>query len=218
MWKITNMFFNIIMGTCLFLYLQGYQFTFMKTCYYMSIYLRGKVQNDQWEISKSSIITWLHQSKVKKKTAKNIQKWNKMHVDNDDNDWQFYPKTNKQKKLLITIIIRKANWEYRFAPPLSLFLSLSLSLSLSPSVPISYHTFPNQLTQVCPCVGVHRRTSLLLQHVLPVLLEWFVRWNVNGYTSIVCCFLWGGAAFRICSKRHAESLCSFYLAFFPGVS
>ena len=90
------------------------------------------------------------------------------------------------------------------------------SLSLSPSVPIVHcfwqvldiassvhkdkkNAFADWPTLVCPCVGVHKRTSflsssLLFQVVLFVFLGWFVGWEVSGRAVV---FLYS-ADFRIC--------------------
>ena len=46
-------------------------------------------------------------------------------------------------------------------------------------------------------------------HVLFALFEWFVRREAHVQTAAVL----GGTAFRICSRQHAVSLCSFHLAF-----
>ena len=63
---------------------------------------------------------------------------------------------------------------------------------------------------MCPCVGVHIRTSRmswsLLLPVVPVRLasiKLFLRWEVSGRTSVL---------FRIYSKQYTTSLCSSQLA------
>ena len=56
---------------------------------------------------------------------------------------------------------------------------------------------------------VHLYFSCSHQYVLFVLLGWFVKWEVNGFTAAVL----SGAASRICLKQCASSLCSFYLVF-----
>ena len=51
------------------------------------------------------------------------------------------------------------------------------------------------------------------QHVLLVLLGWFVRWEVSGRTGAVLKHVTS----RIYLKQHTESLCSSHLAFSVGV-
>ena len=51
-------------------------------------------------------------------------------------------------------------------------------------------------------------------HVLLILLEWFVRWEVSSYTAPVL----SGAVSRIFSKQHKASLYHSHIDFFPGVS
>ena len=65
------------------------------------------------------------------------------------------------------------------------------------------YIFADCLTLVCPCVGVHRRESprvlsLLLQHLLFVLLECFVRSGISDCTVAAL----RGAASRIYSKQY----------------
>ena len=52
------------------------------------------------------------------------------------------------------------------------------------------------------------------QHVLFVILVWFVRWEVSGCTTTV---LWGVAS-RICSEQHIPFLDSSHLAFAACIS
>ena len=74
---------------------------------------------------------------------------------------------------------------------------------------------------MCSCVEVHKRISHMslpyfcsrTQHVLFILVGWFVRLEVSGYTAAV---FWD-AAFRICSKQHAASLRSSHFTFSPGL-
>ena len=63
-------------------------------------------------------------------------------------------------------------------------------------------------------IGFHKwmllmSLSLLLQHVLFVLLWWFVRWEVSGCTVVVL----KSVASKNCSKQHVAFLCSSHLAF-----
>ena len=62
---------------------------------------------------------------------------------------------------------------------------------------------------MCPCVGVHRRMSLLslslLHQQCSACLECFVRWAVSDHTTAVLL----GAASAICSKQHAATLWQF---------
>ena len=71
-----------------------------------------------------------------------------------------------------------------------------------------------------PCLGVHWRTpfmssSLLPQHVLFVLLEWFVWWEVSGRTI---CFVQFKCCFQGLFKTAYNIILSFSSSFFPGVS
>ena len=73
-------------------------------------------------------------------------------------------------------------------------------------------------TLVCPCVRVHRRTSLMsspwyIQQSpawLSHFLKWFMRWEVSDRTTTVLL----GTVSRICSKQHVELLRSFLQNFF----
>ena len=49
--------------------------------------------------------------------------------------------------------------------------------------------------------------------VLNVLFGWIMRWEVSSCKAVILL----RAILRICSKQHAAFLCSFYLAFSPGV-
>ena len=51
------------------------------------------------------------------------------------------------------------------------------------------------------------------QHVLFILLGWFVRWEVSGCIAAILL----SAASKICSKQHIASFCSSHLVFFLGV-
>ena len=76
--------------------------------------------------------------------------------------------------------------------------------------------------QVCPCMGVQWRTSLMSsslllqqsQHVMFILFEWFVRWEASGRTAAILL----GASSRICSKQHPASLWSFHISFSQSIS
>ena len=46
-------------------------------------------------------------------------------------------------------------------------------------------------------------------HILLILLAYFARWEVSSHTTTVS---------RICSKQYVIFLCSFHLAFSPGIS
>ena len=72
-------------------------------------------------------------------------------------------------------------------------------------------------TLVCPCVGVHRRTSLVsssfLPQQFPACLIWMVC-KMRGKWPYSCCFV------RCCFQDifNAASLCSSHLPFSPGVT
>ena len=73
---------------------------------------------------------------------------------------------------------------------------------------------------MCPCVEVHKRTSLISPSLFLLCSEFLVshtwiywRLEVSGRTNAVS---WG-AAFGIFSKRHAAFLGSSHLALSPGV-
>ena len=74
------------------------------------------------------------------------------------------------------------------------------------SVPAVSWCFVSLPTFKRPCVGVHKRTSLmsssLLHQQCPAclvrLIEWFERWDVSGRTAAV---LWSAVS-RNCSKPH----------------
>ena len=91
---------------------------------------------------------------------------------------------------------------------------LSFLESSLDDIKCSYSVLAAWSTLVCPCVGVHWRTSLMssaqpVLQVLFVFLTWFVWWKVSDCTAAV---LWG-AAFGICLKQHVTSLCSSHQAF-----
>ena len=66
------------------------------------------------------------------------------------------------------------------------------------------YVLASQSTLVCPCVGFHRRMSLMglscfsnsVPHVLFVWLGWFLRWDISGCTTVVLSCV----ASRICSR------------------
>ena len=88
---------------------------------------------------------------------------------------------------------------------------------------LSQHWYVHVLEFTGEChLWVHSCFFSIAQHTLLVffvLLGWFVRWEVSGWTAAVLT----GGAFRICSKQHLAFLCN--LAFFfqvfhrsPGVA
>ena len=83
-------------------------------------------------------------------------------------------------------------------------------LKLSSRQAVSTDSFDSLLPSVPICLCSYLSHSV--QQLLVVLLGWFVRLDVSGCTAVV---LWG-VAFRICSKQHTASFCSYSLAFSPG--
>ena len=76
-----------------------------------------------------------------------------------------------------------------------------------------------QPTQARPCIEVCRITSLmsstlLSQNVLFVLLEWFTRWEVSGWTAVELL----DADLRIYSNHLVPCLCSSHLTFSSCIS
>ena len=61
---------------------------------------------------------------------------------------------------------------------------------------------------------VHPSFFSSVPHILFILLEWFLRWEVSSQTPAVLY----GVASRICSKQHVASLFSFHQAFSLCVS
>ena len=97
--------------------------------------------------------------------------------------------------------------------------------SLWPSIPIIHCFWPVFLAVSYICtklMHVHLQESIkechswictsffsCIQHVLFVLLEWFLRWEMWPYC---CCFL--GVASEICLRRHIAFLYCSHLIFF----
>ena len=48
------------------------------------------------------------------------------------------------------------------------------------------------------------------QHVLLILFDWFVRWEVSGHIMAIL----KGIVSRVCSKQHETFLCSSHQIFF----
>ena len=60
---------------------------------------------------------------------------------------------------------------------------------------------------------IHPYFSSSAQHVLFILLGWFVRWEASGHTAAVLY----NANYRICSKQHVAVLCKSNLAFSQSI-
>ena len=109
-----------------------------------------------------------------------------------------------------------------------LIVHISLTVSICPYHPFllgppNYIQCPHKVsswwlanTGVSMCRGPQKNASYELilaspavPHILFVLLEWFVRWEVSGRTAAVLWFV----ALRICTKQHAAFLSSSHLFF-----
>ena len=80
--------------------------------------------------------------------------------------------------------------------------------------------FVGQPILVCPCVGVHQKTSLMSSSLLLqqcpaylVYLGWFVKRKGSGHSVAVL----RGAGSKIYSKQHAPFSYSSHLAFSPSI-
>ena len=110
----------------------------------------------------------------------------------------------------------KAFWLRRFLW-LSLFIhpyQSSHFVSLSDGTWCLHWANAYKFLLVCPCVGINKRTSLImfvltsteyLTHRSWMVCEMGVKWPYNY------------AACKICSKQHAASLCNSHLAFSPSI-